>query len=310
MGYLQALISGSKTIQNKTMKTKLLIILITLLHTIPYLLSAQDVILRKNGDEISAKITEITLEEVKYKKFSNPSGPVYTEPLSELFMIKYENGDKDLFEKNGTTGKIEVKHVASIKSAQPPANTVVETNKETTSQQTTSSTTPKATSKAENTKGQSQTKVTSKKDNETPQNNQLVKGKSVPLNDSIATLRFKNNTAPVRIGEIGNGEDGKTFVQILGKFDINTGTAYKTFIEMFLAVMKIKIIIGDKTFEAQKFNGINEGIEFNFVAGGVNSLKFNGIQFTFDISELPDSIVIYNDEFSVTFDGKTKTVRK
>ena len=34
---------------------------------------------------------------IKYKKFDNPDGPVYTLKKSEVFMIKYPNGNKDVF---------------------------------------------------------------------------------------------------------------------------------------------------------------------------------------------------------------------
>ncbi|MDR1783663.1 MAG: hypothetical protein LBR13_05320 [Dysgonamonadaceae bacterium] len=63
---------------------------------------AQDVITKKNGDEIKAKVTEIGATEVKYKRFGNENGPTYTIPKSEIFMIKYENGEKDIFETEKT----------------------------------------------------------------------------------------------------------------------------------------------------------------------------------------------------------------
>jgi hypothetical protein len=34
---------------------------------------------------------------VKYKKYENQAGPTYTLMKSDIFMIKYENGDKDMF---------------------------------------------------------------------------------------------------------------------------------------------------------------------------------------------------------------------
>jgi hypothetical protein len=59
--------------------------------------NAQDIITKKNGDEIKAKVLEIGVKEVKYKRFGNESGPTYTLSKSEIFLIKYENGDKDVF---------------------------------------------------------------------------------------------------------------------------------------------------------------------------------------------------------------------
>ncbi|NVO03751.1 MAG: hypothetical protein HXX09_13725 [Bacteroidetes bacterium] len=63
------------------------------------LISAQDIIIKKNGDELSGKVQEITLTEVKYKKADNPDGPVISILKGDVFMIKYENGTKDVFEK-------------------------------------------------------------------------------------------------------------------------------------------------------------------------------------------------------------------
>jgi hypothetical protein len=58
---------------------------------------AQDIITLKNGDEIKAKVQEIGISEVKYKKYENLTGPVYTLMKTDIFMIKYENGEKDVF---------------------------------------------------------------------------------------------------------------------------------------------------------------------------------------------------------------------
>ncbi|MDY0215550.1 MAG: hypothetical protein RBS19_01225 [Bacteroidales bacterium] len=58
---------------------------------------SQDIITKQNGDEIKAKVMEITSAEIKYKRFENLDGPVYSMDLKEVFMIKYENGDKDVF---------------------------------------------------------------------------------------------------------------------------------------------------------------------------------------------------------------------
>ena len=58
---------------------------------------AQDVIVLKNGDEIKSLVQEIGTEYVKYKRFDNQTGPVYNVAKTEIFMIKYENGTKDVF---------------------------------------------------------------------------------------------------------------------------------------------------------------------------------------------------------------------
>jgi hypothetical protein len=58
---------------------------------------AQDLIIYTNGMELKAKVTEITDTEVKYKSLDNLNGPVYTVLKTYIFMIKYENGTKDVF---------------------------------------------------------------------------------------------------------------------------------------------------------------------------------------------------------------------
>ena len=58
---------------------------------------AQDVITLKNGDDIQAIVQEVEIETVKYKKHENRYGPTYTILKSDIFMIRYQNGEKDVF---------------------------------------------------------------------------------------------------------------------------------------------------------------------------------------------------------------------
>ena len=60
-------------------------------------LQAQDVIFKKNGDEIQARVLKVTESEIEYAKWSNPKGPTYVLSLGNVFMVKYENGEKDVF---------------------------------------------------------------------------------------------------------------------------------------------------------------------------------------------------------------------
>ena len=59
--------------------------------------NAQDVMIYKDGSEKEAKILKINSNEVVFKKYSNLNGPEYTESKSNIFMIKYENGETDVF---------------------------------------------------------------------------------------------------------------------------------------------------------------------------------------------------------------------
>ena len=77
-------------------KIKLLFIAISIFAN----LNAQDIIIKKTGVEIKTKITEVGLDNVKFKKYDNIEGPIYTITKDEIFMIKYENGSKDVFKDN------------------------------------------------------------------------------------------------------------------------------------------------------------------------------------------------------------------
>lgn len=77
--------------------------LIILLSFFTGILFSQDIIIKKTGDEIEAIVQEIGPDEIKYKKFSNSNGPTYIINKQEVFMIKYENGTKDVFKKGADT---------------------------------------------------------------------------------------------------------------------------------------------------------------------------------------------------------------
>ena len=59
---------------------------------------AQDIIVMRDGSIVQSKVTEITSSEVKYKKYSNLDGPLYTIDKSTILAINYENGEKETFE--------------------------------------------------------------------------------------------------------------------------------------------------------------------------------------------------------------------
>lgn len=65
--------------------------------------TAQDIIVKKSGDEIQSKVVEISSKEIKYKKFSNIDGPIYTMSKDEIFMLRYENGEKEVFDSTTST---------------------------------------------------------------------------------------------------------------------------------------------------------------------------------------------------------------
>jgi len=58
---------------------------------------AQDFITKTNGEDIKAKVIEVGTTEIRYKKYEFPDGPLYVILKSEVLMIRYENGSKDIF---------------------------------------------------------------------------------------------------------------------------------------------------------------------------------------------------------------------
>ncbi|WP_317897291.1 DUF4190 domain-containing protein [Aurantibacillus circumpalustris] len=55
-----------------------------------------DVLVFKDGAEIRGKIIEKNQNEIKYKRCDSPDGPTYISKKSELFMIKYSNGTREV----------------------------------------------------------------------------------------------------------------------------------------------------------------------------------------------------------------------
>jgi hypothetical protein len=96
------------TEQNKIQKTMKKIFLLLVAIFFINVLNAQDLIIKKNGDEINAKVQEVGVTEIKYKKADNPDGPIFSMLKSDVFMIKFENGTKEVFtEENNSNNQID-----------------------------------------------------------------------------------------------------------------------------------------------------------------------------------------------------------
>ena len=80
--------------------------------------SAQDIIVKKDGSTVLSKVMEIGSTEIKYKKWSNQDGPLYTIAVSELLSINYENGEKETFDATPTQAS------ASQSQQQPQAKSL------------------------------------------------------------------------------------------------------------------------------------------------------------------------------------------
>lgn len=60
-------------------------------------LSAQDIITKRNGQEIKAKILEVSQDEIKYRRWDNLEGPIFSISKYDVMSIRYENGTNDIF---------------------------------------------------------------------------------------------------------------------------------------------------------------------------------------------------------------------
>jgi len=75
---------GRRSLKNQTSRGNFLRkVCFALLLAIGYFsANAQDLITLRNGDQITARVAEITLTEIKYKRFDNLDGPTITNRLN------------------------------------------------------------------------------------------------------------------------------------------------------------------------------------------------------------------------------------
>ena len=78
-------------------------IVLTMLSLAALNVAAQDVVVKKDGSTILAKVLEVNQDNIKYKKFSNQNGPTYTINLSDVMSVNYENGEKEDFNNSSIT---------------------------------------------------------------------------------------------------------------------------------------------------------------------------------------------------------------
>lgn len=60
-------------------------------------LSAQDLIVKTDATQVEARVLEISPEQIRYKRFSNPDGPTYVLPVNAVDYIRYANGETESF---------------------------------------------------------------------------------------------------------------------------------------------------------------------------------------------------------------------
>jgi len=67
---------------------------------------SQDLITKKSSEDIQAKVIEVTITEIKYKKFDDQSDITYTILKSDVLMIRYKDGSKDIFTESPNTSVV------------------------------------------------------------------------------------------------------------------------------------------------------------------------------------------------------------
>lgn len=79
------------------------LLLITFLTGYAYASSAQDLIIKNNGEDEQAKVKEVGPKTITYKRWDNLNGPDFIIPKAEVKSIVYENGKEDVFTNGGFT---------------------------------------------------------------------------------------------------------------------------------------------------------------------------------------------------------------
>ena len=78
---------------------RILLVLVVLLGFSSFVFS-QDKIYRKGGQTIKAKVTEIGIDEIKYKLFDEPDGPSYSIEKDRIIKIVYQSGRTEVYQNN------------------------------------------------------------------------------------------------------------------------------------------------------------------------------------------------------------------
>ena len=82
----------------------------------PTSLEECDTLKLKNGEEIKAKVLEISQTEIKYKKCDNLTGPAYVLPKSDVLKIKYSTGAIEIINSTKTNDEENDYYAAAPKS--------------------------------------------------------------------------------------------------------------------------------------------------------------------------------------------------
>ena len=84
---------------------------------------AQDLIVRRDSVRQEGRVFEIRPDEVRYKRVSNPDGPVYVVPVAQIAYIRYANGEVERFARPELPSDAPERGGASAGSIGQPAGT-------------------------------------------------------------------------------------------------------------------------------------------------------------------------------------------
>ncbi len=59
--------------------------------------NGQDTVFKSDGNQIAAKVIEVSKTEIRYKLQSDTAGPVYVLPKEDVYMVEYSSGRKEVF---------------------------------------------------------------------------------------------------------------------------------------------------------------------------------------------------------------------
>jgi hypothetical protein len=111
------------------MKTVFKFLIVILFFSVSTTTFSQDIIRKRNNEEIKAKVIEIGLEEIKYKPFNVPDAPIIVISKDEVKEVLFENGSlfKIAPDPYSLNADIEVRnktHKIGIEFLQPVRNTL------------------------------------------------------------------------------------------------------------------------------------------------------------------------------------------
>jgi len=92
-------------------------------------LCAQDIIIKNDKTEIKCKVAEITVESIKYKKWEMPDGPLYNINKTDVFMIVYSNGQREIIKQSANNAAANT-YKDNLQNNATPVNTQPENRKQ------------------------------------------------------------------------------------------------------------------------------------------------------------------------------------